>query len=226
MVATRAGVGSKVKSMRRPSLASLLVACGLVVAGGSRVWAQADPDTIRFAVAADGNEARYLVREQLAGFDFPNDAVGRTGAVSGELVLDGRGAVVPGVSRFVIDVSTLQSDQARRDNFLRRNTLATAEHPNVVFVATSARGLPFPLPRSGEVQFQLVGDLTVRDVTRAVTWDVTARFDGGAVVGRAQTKFTFAEFNLTKPRVARVLSVADDIRLEYDFKLVPAPGRP
>jgi polyisoprenoid-binding protein YceI len=177
--------------------------------------------TTRWTVAADGNEARYLVREQLAGFDFPNDAVGKTAAVTGALVLDANGSVVAGESKFVIDVSKLVSDQERRDGYVRRNTLATEEHPNVTFDITSVRGLANPLPRSGEFTFQLVGNLTVRDVTRPVTWDVTARLENGAVVGKAATKFTFEQFSMTKPRIARVLSVDDDIRLEYDFKLVP-----
>ena len=31
---------------------------------------------VRFAVAPAGNEVRYRIREQLAGFDRPNDAFG------------------------------------------------------------------------------------------------------------------------------------------------------
>ena len=43
---------------------------------------------LRFVTAAEGNEARYLVREQLAGRDLENDAVGKTTNVTGTLVLD------------------------------------------------------------------------------------------------------------------------------------------
>ncbi len=66
--------------------------------------------------------------------------------------------------------------------------------------------------------------LTIREVTKPVTWDVTARFVNGAVTGLAKTQFTFADFELPKPRVASVLSVDDEIRLEYEFRLVPASG--
>jgi hypothetical protein len=34
------------------------------------------------------------------------------------------------------------------------------------------------------------------------------------------TAFTFDDFQLNQPRVPIVLSVADTIRLEYDFRLV------
>jgi len=63
----------------------------------------------------------------------------------------------------------------------------------------------------------------VRGVTRPTVWQVTARYDRGRIMGSARTAFTFADFDLTQPRVPVVLSVADTIRLEYDFTLVAAP---
>jgi hypothetical protein len=50
---------------------------------------------------------------------------------------------------------------------------------------------------------------------------VTARGEGKDVVGTAATAFTFKDFGLEQPRVPVVLSVADTIRLEYDFHFVP-----
>ena len=41
------------------------------------------PARVRYTVATDGNEARYRVREQLLHHDMPNDAVGKTTAISG-----------------------------------------------------------------------------------------------------------------------------------------------
>jgi len=38
------------------------------------------------------------------------------------------------------------------------------------------------------------------------------------VAGAAQTDFTFATFNLTKPTLARLLSVDDKINLELQFR--------
>lgn len=181
-------------------------------------------DTVHLVVAAEGNEARYRVREQLARINFPSDAVGTTSVVSGRIVLDERGAIVPAQSEFVIDLASIATDSDRRDNYVRRNTLATAQHPTARFVPTAATGLPAPLPASGTAEFRLTGMLTIREVTKPVTWDVTARFVNGAVTGLAKTQFTFADFELPKPRVASVLSVDDEIRLEYEFRLVPASG--
>lgn len=174
----------------------------------------------RYVVAAAGNEVRYRVREQLVGFDLPNDAIGKTSGVTGAIVIDDAGAIVGDVSRFVVDAATLTSDRDRRDNYVRGRLLETAQHPSVVFVPTGTRGITLPPSGAEPHAFDLLGDLTVRGVTRPTTWRVTARLANGDVSGSATTKFAFADFNMEKPRVRSVLSVADTIALEYDFTLV------
>jgi hypothetical protein len=49
---------------------------------------------------------------------------------------------------------------------------------------------------------------------------VTAVANGGEFNGKASTHVKFGDFNMTQPRVSIVLSVVDDILLEYDFHLV------
>jgi polyisoprenoid-binding protein YceI len=178
-----------------------------------------DGAPVRYTVVTDGSEVRYRVREQLVGVNFPNDAVGATSAVEGSVALDAQGRVIPGASRLTVDLRTLRSDQGRRDNYVRRNTLETDRFPTVTFVPTEVRGLPVPLPQTGSVPIELVGDLTVKDVTRRVTWEGTATFDGPRVAVRARTAFKFEDFNLRVPRVSVVLSVENDIKLEADLAL-------
>ena len=174
---------------------------------------------VRYSIVAEGSEVRYRVREQLVGLSFPNDAVGATNAVEGAIAFDARGRLVPGDSRFTVDLRTLRSDEARRDNYVRRNTLETDRYPTVAFAPAEARGLPAPFPPDGSVPFELVGDLTVKDVTRRVSWTATASFDGPRVAVRARTAFRFGDFGLRVPRVSVVLSVEDDIKLEADLVL-------
>jgi polyisoprenoid-binding protein YceI len=178
-------------------------------------------DTLRLILAPDGNEARYRVREQLVGLEFPNDAVGATNAITGRLVLNPDGRVVSGASTFVIDVTTLKSDKERRDGYLQRRTLETEQYPTVTLAPTAARGLPWPLPASGPFSFELEGDLTIRSVTRSVRWQVEAVAEAGGFSGKATTSFPFEAFELMQPKVSAVLSVENEIKLEYDFRLVP-----
>jgi polyisoprenoid-binding protein YceI len=170
-----------------------------------------------YVTSGEGNLARYRVRERLAGMELDNDAIGETPKVSGSISLDKNGKIVPGESGFSADISLLTSDQARRDNFVKRRVLMTDSFPTTTFKATEARGLPSPLPTSGEAKFQLVGEMTVKGVTRPAVWDIAGTIVGNQIKGSAKTRFTFKDFGLTQPKVPVVLSLADTIALEYDF---------
>jgi len=181
---------------------------------------------IRLSLAAQGNQARFIVREQLAGAELPNDAVGVTSAITGGITLGPRGLVDSSGSRISVDLTTLSSDRARRDNFIKRRTIVTDSFPTAELVVTEIRGLPAALPASGTMTLVLSGNLTIHGVTRPSAWDVVARVEGESIVGKAVTRIKFGDFGMTQPRVAVVLSVVDDIRLEYDFHFVrePSPG--
>lgn len=175
---------------------------------------------LRFVVAPMGNEVRYRIREQLVRVDLPNDAIGKTADITGAIVLTAGGQIIPAKSKFVASVGSLKSDRDRRDGFVRRNVLETDQYPTVDFTPTAFRGLPATLPTSGSHTFAVIGNLTVRGVTKPTTWRVKAAAKNGQVTGTASTAFTFSDFNIDQPRVPIVLSVADTIKLEYDFTLV------
>lgn len=193
-------------------------------------WTSAGTQTAtRFETEEGTGRARYLVREQLLGRDLPNDAVGETDEISGTLVLDDEGHVVSERSLIRVRTAGLRTDVDMRDNYVRRRVLLTEEHPETTLRVTAIDGLPWPLPGSGARVLELTGDLTVIGVTRPTTWTVDATFAPGRVTGTARTAFTFEDFGIRKPQVRRVLSVADTIRLEYDFSFVgaasPSPGQ-
>ena len=182
--------------------------------------ARADGRAARYVVAPTGNEARFRVREQLVGLTLPNDAVGVTRSVKGTIVIDRNGKVVSKESAFVVDVTTLKTDKERRDGYIQRRLLDTEQYPEVKLVPTELRSLPFSLPAAGALSFGLTGDLTIHGVTQPTIWQVKGNVKDGAVSGTATTKFKFDDFGLIKPRVGLVLTVEDDIQLEYDFRLV------
>lgn len=201
-------------------LAAVHASSTAVAAPGSGATTLATPPvSVRLTVAPAGNAVRYRVREQLVGRDLPNDAVGETSAVTGAIVLDDAGRVVKDQSRIVVDVTGLTSDSDRRDGYVQRRLLEGEQHPTVTLVPSEIHGLTGAIPTSGTANLHLMGDLTVKGVTRPTAWQVTARFDGNQITGSASTAFTFEEFGLTQPRVPVLLSVADTIRLEYDFTL-------
>lgn len=199
-------------------------------------WAQGAPSAPAASTSAaglrlevlPGTKASYRVREQLAGVNFPNDAVGTTDKIEGRIVIGANGAIDAAQSKITVDLRGLTSDQSRRDGYIQRATLETEKFPTAVFVPKRAVGLKFPLPmgQDGRAQptgFQLVGDMTVHGVTKEVTWNVVAGGTADRLTGNASTAFNFAFFNLTKPSVAILLSVEDDIKLELELQMSKTP---
>ena len=79
-----------------------------------------------------------------------------------------------------------------------------------------------PSGAQAQVGFQLVTDVTLHGVTKEVIWNVVAVLGPQQVGGRATTTFDFAMFNMTKPSLARLMSVDDKIGLEIEFRCTRA----
>jgi polyisoprenoid-binding protein YceI len=166
----------------------------------------------------EGTIARYKVEEVLANTGF-KVATGETMDVEGVIAFDADGNVVADESRIAVQAATLRTDSNRRDGYVRNRTLETDTYPEVVFVPTTIDGLPESIAdASGHAHVHITGDLTVKDQTREITWDGDIDFPGdGTASGSVAVTFTFDDFGMTKPSVAIVLSVEDEILLELDF---------
>jgi polyisoprenoid-binding protein YceI len=196
----------------------LALAIGVLTAPlAAQPKAPASAAQTRYVLVPAGTEARYVVRELLAANTIENDVVGKTTAVTGTVTLDAASRVISDGSRIVIDLTTLKTDKDRRDGYVQRRTLKTAEHPNAVLVVREMKGLPSTLPTTGSLSVTLVGDLTLVGVTRPTTWTVKATASAQGLTGTAKTSFLFSEFGIDVPKVPVVARVDDPITLELDF---------
>lgn len=173
---------------------------------------------ITIEINPEGSEARYRAQEVLARIRIPSEAVGRARPVSGAIAFDAAGKVIPAESKITVDLRMLQSDQGLRDRFVRSDVLQTNRFPNAEFVVQEVRGLPWPPPESGELSFELIGDLTVHGVTRSVTWQAKASVSGREITGTATTRAKITDFGMPIPRVPTVLSLEDELTLELGIK--------
>jgi polyisoprenoid-binding protein YceI len=181
--------------------------------------ADADPAAVYTLVSAQ-SLARYRVKEVLAQVG-ETEAVGETRAIVGTVGFDAAGAPLP-CSRWDVDMRTLQSDSARRDNYLYANTLESERFPLATFVLRGVEGLDGALPEGEETTLTLLGDLTVRDQTRPVAWQATVALEGDALTGEAFTEFGMADFGITPPNVPVVLSLEETVRLEVELSATRA----
>ena len=157
-------------------------------------------NAVRLVLDASTSKASYHARETLVGNPLPTEAVGTSPGVTGTLLIGADGAIAADQSTITVDMTKLKSDESRRDNFVKSDTLQTSRFPTATFVASPAQGLPNPLPTSGETTFQLLGDLTVHGVTKPVTWQVTAQFADTSVSGSAKTTVNITDFGMTPPK--------------------------
>jgi len=68
---------------------------------------------------------------------------------------------------FTIDAASVNTENGGRDNHLKGDDFFNTEKfPSIKFEGTSMKAL-------GGNKYQLTGNMTVRDVTKPVTWDVT-----------------------------------------------------
>jgi polyisoprenoid-binding protein YceI len=211
------------------------IGAGILVAacGGSATLSTESPTPIPSATAtaaattgsagawtvSDKSKATISVREQLAGFSLPSDAVLTATGAKGSFELNSDGTFASG-SKITFALSTLSSDESQRDNFIKNDTLQVRQFPTAEFVPTKTAGLTLPLPTSGTFTFTLTGNMTIRGKTKEVTFDVTAKRDGGdlTATATANPSWKFGDFGMTAPTVPfRVLSVTDEIRAAIDI---------
>jgi polyisoprenoid-binding protein YceI len=83
---------------------------------------------------------------------------------------------------FTVDVNSINTDNEKRDNHLKSDDFfAAAKFPQMKFTSTS-------MTPDGKDKYKLAGDLTIRDVTKPVVFDVTY---GGSVAAMGTTKLGF-----------------------------------
>ena len=172
-----------------------------------------------------GSKASYIVNEEFfadaldkLGINAGQTVViGTTEGVNGEIQLDFDSEEIVQGAEFTVDMTGLKTDQNRRDEWLIDNAIETGAFPEATFVANSVTGLSGTLVDGEEVNFQMTGDLTVRDVTNEVTWDVTAVINDGTLQGTATLALKITDFGITPPDFANTLKVNDDFTIEVEL---------
>ncbi len=176
----------------------------------------------KFVIDPAESQASYIVNEE-----FFAGALDKLGIEAGQKVVVG---TTPGVTGYIqinpnkpdlleaaqvtVDMAGLKTDQNRRDEWLREHAIESDFFPEAVFTAVSATGLPETITEGETVAFQLNGDLTVRDVTKNVTFEVTAVLTGDTLQGTATLPLNMTDFGIDPPSFANTLTVADAFTIE------------
>lgn len=121
---------------------------------------------------------------------------------------------------FSVDIQSIETNNADRDAHLKSDDFFAADkYPTMNFVSTSFKNV-------GGSEYELKGDLTIRDVTKPIT--LKAEFGGTIVDPWGQTKAGFEvegkinrkEYGLTWSAVTESggLVVSDDVKLHINVE--------
>jgi polyisoprenoid-binding protein YceI len=188
--------------------------------------ASAPGGVMAFSIVPEESTAAYIVREEffadaLSKYGIgpgPNVVRGTTQAIEGQLTLDFDNlSSALGENRFTVDMTTLTTDQNLRDQWIRTDGPRFNQYPVAEFVATDIQGAPAAYNAGDEVNFQLIGDLTIREITQRVTFDVTARLDNNTLTGVAVTNGELTDFGIDPPDFFNTLTVANALEIEISF---------
>jgi len=166
-----------------------------------------------------GSQAGYRVREQLASLAAPSDAVGRTSSITGSVTITQSGSsYTVAAASLTVNVNTLTSDRAMRDQRLHQMGLESDRYPTATFVLTTPIALPAGATSGQVINVSATGALTIHGVTKTVTIPIQARLSGSQIEIAGSITFPFSEFGMTPPSIGGFVSVQDNATMEFDIK--------
>ena len=162
--------------------------------------------------------AGFRIKEELVGVGG-NTVVGRTPNVTGTLVIDNKMINSEQNQPLItVDMASLMTDNAARDNALRNQAIETALFPLATFEIKS------PIDFSNETDLaagftrDVTGSLTIHGVSREETITITASFNGNTILIFGELgPIKLSDYDIEKPRSAVVLSVEDNASMEFQI---------
>ena len=170
-------------------------------------------DTNAWEVAPGENTfVGYRVREEFASIGVA-DAVGRTSEVTGTATVEQSEIAAAALEA---DMTTLVSDESRRDDALRERGIETGRFPTAEFELSE----PVDLTRRNQT---VRGELTLHGETKPIRVRVSAQRLGGDTIELAgSAPIAFSDFAIEPPSVAGVVTVEDEGTLEFKLRLRPS----
>lgn len=162
--------------------------------------------------SASGSFVGFRIDEELVGIGGIQ-AVGRTGDVTGELVIEDDELTV---ATFAADMASITTNDRRRDDRVAE-ALEVGSFPEASFTLST----PVPLgagAAAGEAQQATVsGEFTLHGVTRSVEVPLEAQLVDGTVVVVGSFEVALADYDLEVPSAPIVISASDTATIEFQL---------
>ncbi len=175
-----------------------------------------------YRIVSEESEVRFSLAEILD--DEPNQVIGATDQVAGDILIDFENPEASRLGQIRVNVRTLRTDNNVRDRAIRSFVLESGQeqYEFVEFDPIELAGLPDSLAVGDTMEFQIVGNLTVKRTAAAITFEVKVTVVAAdRIEGTATGSVRLDEYDLFIPDArGRVTEVAEDLVLEIDFVAV------
>ncbi len=177
-----------------------------------------------YRIETSGSEVSFTLTEDLRG--QPTTVVGKTDQVAGDIFVDFATPANSKIGVIRINARTLATDQEFRNRAIRSEILESASdnYQFIEFTPTSITGLPDTVAVGSTINFKVIGDLKIRDITQTVTFDVSVTAGEDKLEGSATTTVTRAQYNLQIPNAPGVANVSDEVTLDIKFVAAVVPA--
>jgi len=177
----------------------------------------ASPDGTWVVADVATNFVGYRVRERLGPVAAPSDAVARTDQVDGTATIRAGELTALDVT---VDLASLTSNSARRDDFVRGEALDVDEFPtgelhlvDPVEVGAFDSGQPHEV-----VELALLAELTLRGETHEIVFDVQARWNGSTIQAAGSTRIQRSDYGIDVSSRAG-FNISEEGTIEFELTL-------
>ena len=160
--------------------------------------------------ATSKSEVGYRVKEVLLGQS--TEGVGRTSAVTGTLTITGTKVSAVDLK---VDMTKLESDSSKRDAQVQNRILETSKFPTASLKLSAPVDFGAEPADKEQIKAKATASLTVRGVTKPVSFDVVARRNGSAIEVNGTIPFVMNDFGIPDPSLANVVKTEQNGLLEF-----------
>jgi polyisoprenoid-binding protein YceI len=173
-----------------------------------------------YTISQAESQAQFAIGETLRG--QRTIALGVTDQVAGEIAVDLENPAAAQVGMIVINARTLATDSEQRNRAIRNFILDTGAYEFITFTPSAINGLPETAAIGDTLALEIMGQLTIRDITAEVT------FTGNVTVvsptrleGSLTATVLRSTYALAIPSVPQVADVDDEVTLTITFVAEP-----
>ena len=169
-----------------------------------------------YQISSTDSTVTFALDEELMG--QPKTVVGTTNQVAGEIAVNLADLSTAQVGVIQINARGLTTDNNMRTRTMQNRILETGEFEFITFTPTLVNGLPASAVVGESVSFTISGDLTIRDITQPVVFNVTATVVSETQLsGTATAIVNRGDFDLQIPSVPNVANVEEEVELTIEF---------